>query len=247
MSNKVEFWNFKKGYIMSDNPHAGHRKRLKQELLTQDFAETIPEHKLLEALLFYGVPRKDTNEIAHELLEHFGSICGVLEANPADLLQVKGMTENAVTLIKFILPLARRYNIEKLKGRIKFDNFELLGKFIIEKHRGYSEEILLITSFGTDGTMIACEPVRKGDKSMVSVTVKEVLKIALKHNAPAVIVSHNHMNRNALPSESDILMTMRLSNMLKEINVKLLDHIIVANNDYISMSQSGMYKSIFQL
>ena len=129
----------------------------------------------------------------------------------------------------------------------KFDNFELLGKFIIEKHRGYSEEILLITSFGTDGTMIACEPVRKGDKSMVSVTVKEVLKIALKHNAPAVIVSHNHMNRNALPSESDILMTMRLSNMLKEINVKLLDHIIVANNDYISMSQSGMYKSIFQL
>lgn len=230
---------------MSDNPHAGHRKRLKKELLTQDFTETIPVHKLLEALLFYGVPRKDTNEMAHELLERFGSLCGVLEANPADLLQVKGMTENSVTLIKFVLPLARRYNIEKLKDRVKFDNFDMLCKFLIEKHRGYGEEILLITSFGTDGTIITCEPVSKGDKSMVAATVKEVLKIALKHNAPAIVVSHNHMSRNALPSEADVIMTMRLSNMLKEINVKLLDHIIVANDDYISMSQSGLYKSLF--
>ena len=88
---------------MDKNPHTGHRKRLRHELLQQDFPDSVPSHKVLEALLFYGIPQCDTNGIAHELLEKFGSLNGVFEADPNSLFEVKGMTEKAVTLIKIIL------------------------------------------------------------------------------------------------------------------------------------------------
>ncbi len=226
------------------NPHTGHRKRLKKELLDQEFSDNIPAHKLLEALLFYGIPQKNTNEIAHELISKFGSLSGVLDAEPSDLFQVKGMTGNAVTLIKLIVPLYRRSKLEEKEKLKRYKSVEQIGDFLLEKYLGYTEEIFMVTSFKTDGAMIACDVISKGDNSMVALTIKSVVQNALKHNAACIVISHNHPDGNALPSAADIDMTRRLQQTLSEINVRLLDHIIIGNGDYISFVQTAELRPI---
>lgn len=231
---------------MPSNPHEGHRKRLRRELLEQDFADSIEAHKILELLLFYGIPRKDTNEIAHELINKFGSFHAVFEADISDLLQVKGMTENAATLIKLLLPISRRYHTDKYKSRYKFSTFNDVGDFLKEMHSGYREEVFMVTTMKNNGEKIACDIISKGDMSSVALSVKAIVQVVLKHNAPCVVISHNHTSKNALPSKPDIEMTQNLKYMLEQLGVKLLDHIIVAGDDYVSMAQSSQYSSIFK-
>ncbi len=228
------------------NPHKGHRKRLKKELLFKDFSENTETHKLLEALLFFGVPQKDTNVIAHELLEEFGSLRGVLEAEPEDLFQIKNMTENVTALIKLVLPIARRYGTEKFEGKgYKFRSLDEIGEYLVEKHSGYPNEVFIVTTFRADGSKITSDIVKKGDSVSVTLPMKDIINSVLKHNAPIVVFSHNHINQPALPSKEDIVMTQKLKYMLDQIGCKLIDHIIVSGNDFISLAQSNDYKSLF--
>ena len=99
-----------------ENLHAGHRQRMRREMIEQNSFDQMGDHRILEVLLFYGIPRKDTNPIAHELLNKFGSLTGVMDAEFEELKAVKGMTENAATLIKTIMPIARRYNFGKFSS-----------------------------------------------------------------------------------------------------------------------------------
>lgn len=230
---------------MAENSHTGHRKRLRQELTQQDFHESIPDYKILEALLFYGIPQKDTNQLAHLLINTFGSLGAVLEADAYDLFQVKGMTERAVTLIKMILPLSRRYHSEKYKVKHQFRSVEEIGDFLKAKHFGYNKEVFMVTTFTDEGCMIACDIINKGDANSVSLSVKAVVQAVLKHNAPCVIISHNHISKSALPSKNDIQTTKTLFYTLKQMNIRLLDHIIISENDYVSMAQSEEHRSLF--
>lgn len=230
---------------MAESSHAGHRKRLRKELIEQDFPESVPDHKILEALLFYGVPVKDTNLLAHRLIDTFGSLSAVFDADANDLFQVNGMTEKAVTLIKMILPLSRRYNLEKQSDGLKFSNLEAVGDFLKEKHSGYGQEIFVVTTFGADGAMIASDIINKGDAGNVTVSVKSVIQTVLKRNAPNVVISHNHLTKNALPSKKDIDTTKILGFTLAQMNIKLIDHMIFSKDDYISMKQSDEYKALF--
>lgn len=231
---------------MAENLHEGHRKRMKEEIFAQDFPESMPPHKILETLLFYGIPRKDTNVIAHELLKKFGSIRGVIEASPEDLFEVKGMTQNAAALIKLIMPIARRYETEcKIEKRHKFNSIDEIGEFLVKKHMGYGVETFAVTTFKPTGEIISCEILSKGDMSSVPLTVKSIVQNVLKNKAPCVIISHNHVNHNAMPSRSDIEMTKTLKDTLAAIGVNLLDHIIVADNDFVSLAQSQQFKPLF--
>lgn len=232
---------------MAENSHKYHRKRLRKELLINDFPETVEPHKVIEALLFYGVPRKDTNPIAHELIDKFGSIYGILEADAYDLLQINGMTENSVTLIKLILPLMRRYQTDKYKDKYKFCSIEEIGEFLKQRHSGYRDEVFMVTTFTTAGEKIGCDIINKGDMNTVSLSVKAVVKTVLKHNAPCVIISHNHNCGTAMPSKADIEMTQSLQYTLEQMGVRLLDHIIIAKDDFISMALSKEYRSMFTL
>lgn len=230
---------------MSESLHKNHRKRLRKELIEQSFDDNISDHKVMEALLFYGVPQKDTNNMAHELINKFGSIHGILEANPNDLFQVKGMTERAVTLIKLILPLSRRYHIDKYKGRYKFNSVDEIGDYIKKKHYGYREEVFMVTTFTGEGAKISTDIINKGDMTSVAMSIKSIVQCVLKHNAPYAVISHNHVGGTALPSREDLEMTRTLNHTLHQMNVRLLDHIIVAADDYVSLAQSKEYRSIF--
>ena len=230
---------------MANDLHKEHRERMRKEFLEHGFADDVPPHKILEMLLFFAIPRKDTNETAHLLLKEFGSISGVLKAEITDLQKVEGVGENTAILIKLMLPLFKKYQSEKVATKLKFTNMDDICNFIIKKYFGYKNEVFMVTSFDNDGNLIACDKVVEGDVSSVGVSVRDVVKIVLKRNAACVIISHNHISGNALPSDADIEMTKSIKMTLQQMGVKLLDHIIVVQDDCISMLQSRKYREIF--
>jgi DNA repair protein RadC len=230
---------------MANDLHKQHRERVRKEFLENGFSDSTSAHKFLELLLFYCIPRKDTNETAHLLLKEFGSLSGVLEAETSDLIKVKGIGENAAALIKLMLPLFRKYQSEKTAEKPKFTNMDDIFDFLIKKYIGYTSEVFMVTSFDNEGCMIACDKVSKGDTSSVGVPIRDIIQIVLKRNTSFVIISHNHTSGNALPSMADIEMTKILKTTLNQMGVKLLDHVIVVTDDCVSLFQSKEYKDIF--
>ncbi len=230
---------------MPANLHKKHRDRVRKEFLEHGFPDDVAPHKLLEMLLFFSIPRKDTNEIAHLLLEEFGSVSGVFEAETTDLLKVDGIGENSAALIKLILPLLRKYQSEKSSVKHKYTNMDEICDFLIKKYFGYKSEVFMVTSFDNDGYMISCDKLSEGDMSSVGVSIREIVQVVLKRNAACVVISHNHTSGNALPSDADIEMTKSLKITLQQMGVKLLDHIIVVTDDCVSMLQSRKFRDIF--
>lgn len=220
---------------MAENPHKDHRKRLRKEIVEQDFHESIPDHKVLEVLLYYGIPQKDTNKLAHTLIDTFGSLTAVFEADADSLFQVKGMTERAVTLIKLILPLCRRYNADRNSKIREFSSVEKICEYLVQRHQGYGREVSMLTCLDESGNLISCEILAKGTAVNVSFEIKDVVIKALKHKAIYVILSHNHMTGIMTPSQEDIDTTNRLAFTLNEMGIRLIDHIVVAGDKYLSM------------
>ncbi|MBO5210620.1 MAG: DNA repair protein RadC [Clostridia bacterium] len=230
----------------NDNLHEGHRQRMREEILKRNDFDALQDHRLLELLLFSAIPRKDTNPIAHELLNTFGSISSVLDAEIEDLAKVKGMTQNAAILIKTIMPLARRYQDCKFKEGYSFANIDEMGEYLIRKHLGHKKETFMVTCLDVAGKLIVSEVVNTGAADSVDVNLRDIVACIFKHNSPCVIVSHNHNGESALPSKEDIEMTIGLSRSLSQLQIRLLDHIIVAGDDYVSLRQSAKYTAIFK-
>lgn len=119
---------------MSENIHKGHRERVKKEFLSNGFSEDTPDHKILELILFYTVPQKDTNPLAHELINKFGSLAGVFDAPVSEIIKIKGISENSAVLFKMFLPIARRYFSQKRGETPNFTNVIAIGNFLNEKY-----------------------------------------------------------------------------------------------------------------
>ncbi len=231
---------------MSDNLHKEHRKRVRKAFLEHGFTDDTPSHKLLEMLLFYSIPQSDTNETAHRLLNEFESVAGVFEADINDLLKIQGIGENSAVLIKLMLPLLKRYQIDKSVLKFNFKNSDEVCKYVINKYFGFTNEVFMILSLNNDGRLIACDKLGEGDMSSVGVSVRDVVKIVLKRNAACVVLSHNHIGGYAFPSKCDVEMTKLLKSTLAQMGIRLIDHIIVANDDAVSMLQTPKYREIFK-
>ncbi len=231
---------------MGENLHAGHRERMKKEFLTNGFTPDMPEHKKLELLLFYCIPRIDTNDIAHELLNRYGDIPGVLDAPVDELVTFKGITENNVGLLKMIIPIARHYIDKKNSAKLIFNNINEVGDYLLNKFFGLTEENFVAVSLDGKGKLLSFDILSKGDISSVGVSTRDLIQLAFKTNATCIVIAHNHPGGVALPSNEDIAITEAVNIALKQIGVRLLDHIIVANSDYISMNQTPKYQYIFK-
>lgn len=231
---------------MEENLHAGHRERMKKEFLANGFAPDMPEHKKLELLLFYCIPRIDTNDIAHELLNRYKNIAGVLDAPVDELVTFKGITENNVGILKMIMPLARLYIDEKNSSKAVFNNINEVGDYLLNKFLGFCEENFAVVSLDGKGQFLSFDILSKGDISSVGVSTRDLIQLAFKTNATCIVIAHNHPGGVALPSNEDIAITESVSIALKQIGVRLLDHIIVANGDYVSMNQTSKYQYIFR-
>lgn len=225
--------------------HSGHRNRIKQEFLKYGYDETTSDEKVLEHLLFYCVTRKDTVPIVNELLLRFRNIAGVIDAPISELIAVSGITENAAILFKLVLPIARIYNYQKGKTTAEFNSLEQIGNYILNKYTGCKTERLSALGMDALGRKLFFEFLSDGSIESVGLSIRTVLKVMLEKNASAVVLAHNHPGGVAIPSTEDIFSTFELASALRKVGLKLLDHIIIADGDYVSMRQSKNLCEIF--
>lgn len=220
--------------------HDGHRQRLKTEFLARP--DSFPDHKLLELLLFYANPRNDTNPLAHELLERFGSLAGVLDASPEELQKVKGVGEHAAVLFKAAKELSGRY----LTVRTQMDDIARNSRDYFSQLRYYffgaQRELLYLLCMDGKHKVLGIRKLGEGNVNSVNITPRLLAEAALSLNAAAVVLAHNHVSGIALPSDEDIATTESLAPFLAKLGIELVDHVIFVDDDMVSLRDSGFYK-----
>lgn len=222
------------------NLHEGHRQRLKDRFLKEGLSN-FEDHNILEILLFYSVPRADTNEIAHKLLNKFGSLSAVFDASLEELCTVDGIGVHSATLIKLMPEISSAYGIDKTKNIRQLNTIQELGAYFIPKFIGKKDEESYIVLLDNKNKIIKCELVAKGSVDAVQLSIRTIISQAINNNATSVVLAHNHPAGVALPSANDIKMTKRLFEALRLADIKLKDHIIVADDDFVSLRQSGYF------
>jgi len=219
--------------------HEGHRKRAKQLFLQNDF-KGMSQHNILELILFYALPRRDTNKLAHILIERFGSISGVFDAPFDELIKVDGIGENAATLLKLFPSVSRLYNEDKCDVGNVLDSVEKAGRYLVPKFIGYNNEIFYIVCLDNKMKILYSGILFEGTANTVPIAIRKITEIVIRVNAAHVILSHNHPQGLCVPSAEDISSTRLIYRGLQQVGVNLRDHIIVAKGDYISLSQAGV-------
>ena len=218
--------------------HDGHRQRLKDRYL-RDGLDGFTEIQMLELLLFYAIPVKDTNPLAHELLDRFGSLGKVLDAPMEKLMEVNGVKEHAATLLKLTKDMARCYEVSKTKEETCLATIEACGNYLKPFFKGRRNETVFLLTLDAKLKVLNCSEVGEGSVNSANVPIRRVVEIALAEGASTVVLAHNHPSGIAVPSHEDVATTRRLAAALSAVDVVLADHIVVADDDYVSMVQSG--------
>ena len=218
--------------------HDGHRQRLIQRFLEEDLDNFEP-HNVLELLLFYAIPRKDTNELAHVLIDTFGSLKGVFDAPYEELIKVAGIGPNTAALLKLVPTLTRTYYSSDARSVI-LDTSEKSGEYFLPYYIGQTEEVVRLACLDAGGKVISNQILHRGSANAAEVNLRKIVNIALRNNAMGVILAHNHPGGLPLPSEEDVATTKSIREALMPMGILLMDHIIVAGQDYVSMARSGI-------
>ena len=225
---------------MDDNIHRGHREKMRQRFLKSGL-EGFADHEALELLLFYAIPRQDTNPIAHRLMERYGSLSAVLSAPAEDLKKVKGIGESAAVLLKAAGQIAQKARLSDATAQRPLTDVEAVGAYLLERYAGETHEMLYELCLDQKGKLLACKRLSEGSASSAALDIRKVVENAILTSASAVILAHNHPSGIALPSDDDCAATTRAARALQTIGVTLADHIVVADDDFVSMAQSGYF------
>lgn len=201
----------------------------------------MADHRVLELLLFYAIPQGDVNLLAHRLLEHFGSFSGVFNATIDQLMTVKGVGEHAACLIKLIPALGARYQADRSRLGEILDTTERLGEYLAPEFFGQRNEVTVILCLDAKGKAIQCRQLAEGSTDFTTLSLRKMIETALSCNASQVVLAHNHVSNIALPSNQDVLVTKLAYDALTQIDIHLRDHLIFANDDFISMRDSGVF------
>ncbi|MDD2568599.1 MAG: DNA repair protein RadC [Clostridia bacterium] len=225
--------------ITKVNLHEGHRSRLKQKLLEQGL-DSFAEHEVLELLLYYAIPYKDTNALAHRLLSHYGSLAGVLEADYHDLQEQAGVGANTASLLTFIPQLTRYYFANRWREQKSYSNLSELVPYVKTLFVGRTKECFFVICMNSKNQVNMAKLLSEGTVGEVIVYPSKVVEAALKYKARAVILAHNHPGGNLKATFSDLELTAASIAALKTVNIPVLDHIIVAGDVYMSFMERGL-------
>jgi DNA repair protein RadC len=239
----------------ASNIHSGHRERMKNsDDCDPDFI-TFSDVQLLEYLLFNTIPRVDTNEFAHFLIDSFGSFSGVLNANIAELKTasfkspVSGRTytvsEETARMLTSILPAARKSEMSRLRNNYRVTNTVSAVNYMQPFFMNRTLEYIYMTTLNNSDGVISVDLISIGDTNFTTVDVKKIIETACRHKASKVLIAHNHPSGNIEPSREDREMTARLSISLLGINVILIDHLIFTADGYYSFFASREFESIY--
>ena len=221
--------------------HDGHRQRIKDRFLKEGL-DNFEEHQVLELLLFYAIPRVDTNPIAHELLLRFGSLAQVLEATPEELEKVPGIGQNAAVLLSMITAVGRYYLVNRSMQERILTTIDRCGEYLIPFFHGRRNETVFLLCLDAKCKVLGCKELGEGSVNSAAVPIRRIVEVALGLNATSVVLAHNHPSGLALPSGEDVQTTRRVAAALDAVEISLVDHIIVADGDFVSMAQSGLYR-----
>ena len=220
--------------------HSGHRQRLKKRFLEEDL-DRFELHNAIELLLFFGIPRRDTNPLAHELLDTFGSFSAIFDAPYGELIKLKGMTENAATLIKLCISISRLYDIDKTSHAVILNSTQAITKFIRPYFKGKSKEELYAIYLDNTCKVLICKKLSEGSLNSAPVSPRKIVENAIACNASNVIMAHNHPQGLPVPSNADCVVTNDISKALKACEIRLLDHVIISLDSATSMLENGFY------
>lgn len=212
--------------------HGGHRERMRDKYLKYGL-DMFEPHEVLEIMLFYAIPRVDTNALAHRLIDKFGSLSAVLDAD-VNLLMDAGLTKNAAVFLNMIPNFSRVYQ-ESKRNKRKILTKDMLGEYFQDKFIGRNDEYIIALFLDAKGRELSCSVVSTGSFSSATVPYDKIINMALSCKATSVALAHNHPSGSVLPSEKDIDITYIISEKLNALDLKLLDHIIIAGDEYLSV------------
>lgn len=220
--------------------HDGHRQRLKARFRAEGL-DHFDEVHVLELLLFYTMSRRDTNPLAHRLLEHFGSLSAVLEASAEELEQVEGVGEHISTFLTLITQTGRYYQIQQTGPGKILRTIDECGLFLLPYFYGLDVENVFMLCLDAKCKVLCCKKVGEGSVNSANVPVRRIVEMALNSKATTVVLAHNHPSGVAIPSGDDILTTKRVAEALATVDIILADHIVVCKDDFVSIVQSLYY------
>ena len=218
--------------------HDGHRQRLKERFLRGGL-DNFTDVQVLELVLFYCIPRRDTNPIAHALLAHFGSLSQVLEASVEELQKVPGVGENTAIYLTMLTQVGRFYLVDRNQREVILPTIDKCGAYLVPYFFGRSIETVFLLCLDAKCKVLCCREIGQGSVNSAGISVRKIVEVALGANATTVVLAHNHPSGLALPSAEDVQTTRRVVAALNAVEVHLADHIVVADGDYVSMVQSG--------
>lgn len=232
---------------MSEEPHnkgAGHRQRLRDKFLELGI-EAFTDSEVIEVLLSFGTPRSDCKEAARAALARFGSLPAVLDAAPQELQQIKGMGGKNIFALRFIQGVARRYLKQRIVGRQYLRSAREVADFLIHSMRGLKHEVLTVVFLDAAHAVITSEVVAEGTVNVNTIYPRELVKEALRLNASALVIAHNHPSGALKPSEQDKALTRNLYLLGSFLHISLLDHLIVGEGDTVfSFAEAGLMSGI---
>jgi len=220
--------------------HEDHRERMRLRFEKDGF-ENFSPHEVLEVLLFYAIPRKNTNEIAHRLIDTFGGFSQVLDAPIEELQKVEGVGRTSALLLKMVRSTMAYYALSLASEKKELCTIEDCADYLKAKLDGKKNEELHMLCLDGKRCLINCVKLAEGDVCSANISPRKVVNAALSSNAIAVVLAHNHPGGFALPSDEDIKVTNYLATTLYNTGIILLDHIIVSAEDYISLYSSQIY------
>ena len=208
--------------------HDGHREKMRRRFLTGGL-DGFADHEALELLLYYAIPRRGTNPIAHALMERYGSLSAVLAAPVEDLQKVEGIGERAAVLLKLVPQVCRMARLEEASRETVLNSSERAGSYLLERFSGETREVIYELCLDRKGKLLACKRLGEGGVSYADLDIRKLVENALLTSASAV----------ALPSPEDYATTDRAKQALDTVGIPLTDHIIVADQDFVSFADSG--------
>lgn len=221
--------------------HDGHRERLRARAMKDNDLDTFPDHNVLELLLFSVIPRGDVNPLAHRIIERFGSLAAALEASPEELMNVEGVGEKTAAFLTLIPKVARRYLISKSGESVVVRSPDDAGRYLLPRFFGERNETVYALLLDAKGAVIDCRRMGRGGLNAAAVDVRDVAEYAISQKAAGVILAHNHTSGIAIPSHEDEEATEKLNRALDVFGIRLIDHLVVADNDFVSMADNGFF------
>ena len=225
--------------MVRDQKNEGHRQRLREKFLKSGL-DGFHDYEIIELLLTLGTPRKDCKQSAKDALKKFDSLKGVLEADPKELIEIKGIGNNNIFGLKIAQAVSRRYLADRVLNKNFIRSSEEVLDYLKHNFRDKNREIFLIIYLNGRNQIIKMEELFEGTLSSSSVYPREVIKGALDNDAAALIFVHNHPSGNPNPSQDDLTITKQLKEAAQTIDISVHDHLIIAGDDVYSFADHGL-------